>query len=77
MDKTLIFLKRNIGHSRDVLKGNGIKVLRPLENFGGEFVLAVFSTDFERAKELLTAAGIEITHIREGWRSSRSTGKSS
>jgi len=74
---TLIFLKRDIGRSRDVLKRNGIRVFRPLENFGGEFVLAVLFTDFERAKQLLTAAGIEITHTREAWSSSRSTGKSS
>jgi hypothetical protein len=63
MEKTLIFLKRDICRSRALLKGHRIKVLCPqTENFGGEFVLGVRPADLDRAKELLTAAGIEITH---------------
>jgi hypothetical protein len=62
MDRTLIFLKRDIGRSREILKSNGVKPYRVHENFSGEFVLGVRPADFDHAKELLTAAGIEVTH---------------
>jgi len=62
MEKTLIFLKRDLGRSREVLKSNRIKTYRPQsENFNGEFVVGVLFSDTERAHALLTAAGIEIT----------------
>ena len=62
MEKTLIFLKRDLGRSREVLKSNRIKAYRPqLENFNGEFAVGVLFSDTERARALLTAAGIEIT----------------
>jgi hypothetical protein len=62
MDRRLIVLKRDIGRSRSVLRENGIKVYRLQENFDGEFLLGVPPTDFERAQQLLTAAGIQVTH---------------
>jgi hypothetical protein len=59
------FCKRDIGRARKVLKDHGIKVFRPQgRDFGGEFVVQVNSEDFERAKQLLASAGIQVTHTR-------------
>jgi hypothetical protein len=65
MDRRLIFVRRDIGRARSVLKENGIKAFRPSgQDFGGEFVVEVSSQDFERAKQVLAAAGIQVTHTR-------------
>jgi hypothetical protein len=65
MDRRLIFVRRDIARARKVLKDNGIKVFRPQgQNFGGEFVVQVSSEDFERAKQLLALASIQVTHTR-------------
>jgi len=61
MDRKLIFVKRDIGRAREILKSNGVKTYLIRDNFDGEFVLGVKSAAFDRAKELLTAAGIVIT----------------
>jgi hypothetical protein len=59
MDERLIFLSREIARARDILQDNGINLYRLQETSGGEFELAMRSAHFERAKELLTAAGIQ------------------
>jgi hypothetical protein len=65
LDRRLIFVRRDIGRARKVLKDNGIKVFHPQgQNFGGEFVVEVNSEDFERAKQWLIAAGIQVTYTR-------------
>jgi hypothetical protein len=60
----LLFLKNNAARARGILQTNGIQVIRLQEAFGGEFELTVGSGKFERAQELLAAAGIEVTHTR-------------
>ena len=60
----LLFLKNNAARARDILQTRGIQVFRFQEAFGGEFELTVSSDDFERALQLLAAAGIEVTHTR-------------
>jgi hypothetical protein len=64
MNRRLIVLKRDIGRSRSVLRENGIIVYRLQENFDGELLLSVPPTDFDQAQQLLTAAGVQVTHTR-------------
>jgi len=59
----LIFLNSDVARAKDILESNGIRVLLQ-EASSGEFELTVRSEHFERALELLAAAGIEVTHTR-------------